>query len=266
MSKTILLTGATDGIGFETAKMLVVHGYHLLLHGRNEAKAHDVKQALLALNPNAKIDVYIADLSILTEVKDMAQAIIASNIKIDALINNAGIFITNHGLSTYGIDIRFIVNTIAPYMLTRLLLPILQVNARIINLSSQAQMPIEWQALIHGGELDASSAYAQSKLGITLWSLALAKELEGKAIVIAINPKSFLGSKMVMEAYGQKGYDLKIGAELLYRAALSDEFANANGLYYDNDIEMFGNPHPHALNEANQNKLIQIMNDFLDKN
>ncbi len=265
MAKTILLTGATDGIGLETAKILVAQGHHLLLHGRSKTKAQDVKQALLTINPHAPIDVFIADLSVLTEVKTMTDAIIAKGIQLDVIINNAGIFMTSNGRSQYGLDTRFVVNTIAPYLLTKLLLPTLQPHARIINLTSQAQMPLDWDVFANGGELNASAAYAQSKLGILLWSIALAQELGNKAMVVAINPKSFLGSKMVKEAYGQEGFDVKIGAELLYRAAFSEEFANASGMYYDNDVESFAKPHPDALIKAQRDTLMLIMDTFLKK-
>ncbi len=265
MAKIILITGATDGIGLETAKMFAAKGHHLLLHGRNEAKLMSIKQYLLYVHPQVKIDTYIADLAHLNEVKAMAEAILTSQTRLDVIINNAGVFVTNTGLSSYGLDMRFVVNTIAPYLLTRLLLPSLQANMRIINLSSKAQMSIDWDAFINGGELDASSAYAQSKLGITIWSMALAQELGPKAMVLAINPKSFLGSKMVQEAYGQKGYDLSIGAKLLYRAALSEEFAYASGKYFDNDVEKFDSPHPDALSEKNWHILLQAMDIFLAK-
>ncbi len=265
MPKTILLTGATDGIGLETAKLFIEQGHNLLLHGRNEAKAHEVKKHLLTINPKANLDIYIADMTSLAQVKAMAQAIVVKKITLDCIINNAGVFMTKDAVSSYGLDTRFVVNTIAPYMLTRLLLPTLAPQARIINLSSRAQMPIQWEALLHGGELSAQEAYAQSKLGITMWSMALAKELSDKAVVVAINPKSFLGSNMVKEAYGKEGHDVKIGAKLLYRAAFSEEFATANGEYYDNDLEMFADPHPQALQSENQATLLKIMDTFLQK-
>ncbi len=265
MSKTVLLTGATDGIGFETAKLLVAHGHKLLLHGRNEAKAQEVKRHLLSTHPQAQIDICIADFSSLTQVKTMAQDIMNKNIVLDVIINNAGVFMVEQGLSVYGLDIRFIVNTMAPYLLTRLLVRALAPQARIINLSSRAQMPLTWESWIHGGELDAQSAYAQSKLGIAIWSMALAKELKDKAVVTAINPKSFLGSKMVKEAYGQQGYDVSIGANLLYHAAFSEEFSKANGMYYDNDVESFASPHPQALDDKSQDALLSILDTFLQK-
>ncbi len=263
---TIFITGATDGIGLVTAKMLAEKGHSLILHGRNIEKLQNLTQNLQSLYPQVHIESAVADLAHLEQVKNMADALVAKAVKIDVLINNAGVFMTNSGLSLYGIDTRFVVNTIAPYLLTRLLMPIFTHGVRILNLSSRAQMSIDWHAFQQGGELEASSAYAQSKLGITLWSFALARELGTKAMVLAINPKSFLGSKMVQEAYGQKGYDVSIGAELLCRAALSEEFSAASGRYYDNDIESFAQPHPDTLSTAQQDTLLQSMNTFLRQN
>ncbi len=68
---------------------------------------------------------------------------------------------------------------------------------------------------------------------------------------------------MVKEAYGRQGFDLNIGADILYRAALSDEFANANGKYYDNDYESFANPHRFALIEKNRTELVSALDKFI---
>ncbi|MEM6266571.1 MAG: oxidoreductase, partial [Pseudomonadota bacterium] len=81
--------------------------------------------------------------------------------------------------------------------------------------------------------------------------------------MIAVNPASFLGSKMVKEAYGRAGHDLGIGADILTRAALSDEFSGASGRYYDNDRQAFFSPHPDAMSHAKNAALIQAIEDFL---
>ncbi len=259
MKKKILLTGATDGIGFETAKLLAESGNDLLIHGRNKEKLVEVTHTLKTLNPNISVSSYVADLSDLSNVTNMAKEILKDTTSIDAIINNAGIFMTSPGVAPNGMDIRFMVNTISPYVLTRLLLPILKEKGRIINLSSAAQAPIDWDAFTYGGELDPNAAYAQSKLAITMWSTELAKELGKKAVVISVNPKSFLGSKMVKDAYGHPGYDLKIGANILYMASLSDEFANKSGLYFNNDTGNFEEPHPFALLKENQRILMDVL-------
>jgi NAD(P)-dependent dehydrogenase (short-subunit alcohol dehydrogenase family) len=94
-------------------------------------------------------------------------------------------------------------------------------------------------------------AYAQSKLGITMWTRHMAEELgQAGPMVVAVNPGSLLASKMVKEGFGVAGSDLSIGADILTRAALSDEFAAASGRYFDNDAKRFAPPHPSGQSAA----------------
>lgn len=108
--------------------------------------------------------------------------------------------------------------------------------------------------------LSDNAAYAQSKLALTMWSrgLALAQGVEGPA-VIAVNPGSFLGTKMVKQAYGLNGRDVGIGEDILCRAALSDEFATASGQYYDNDSGRFASPHPDALDPGKSQEVVRTI-------
>lgn len=259
--KTILITGATDGIGLEAAKLFAKDGNKLLLHGRNSEKLENVKSQLLPINSD--IRTFVCDLSVLKNTKIFAEEILAVTDKIDIIINNAGVFVLDETTSTDGLDIRFAVNTISPYILTKMLLPILSDKGRIINLSSAAQTDVNFQQMLTGVKLSHDMAYAQSKLAITMWGMELAEELGDKAVVVSVNPKSFLGSKMVKTAYGREGYSLSIGADILYRAALSDEFANKTGSYYDNDYEKFANPHPFALDKQNRIELIKTLDKII---
>lgn len=249
VQKTVLVTGSTDGIGLVTAKLLVSMGHNLLLHGRNRSKLEKVLKELSGLAGGGRLESYEADLSRLVEVEDLARAVVEKNEKLDVLINNAGVFVTSVFTTDIGLDVRFAVNTIAPYLLTRKLLPLMDPSGRVINLSSTAQAPVDLDALRgrHRGASDGV-VYAQSKLALTMWSREMGLSLgdDGPAI-IAVNPGSMLGSKMVKEAYGVNGSDLRIGAEVLCRAALSDEFATASGQYFDNDQGRFTHPHPDAL-------------------
>jgi len=163
-------------------------------------------------------------------VEELAKAVAEKHANIDVMINNAGVFSTPDPITPDGLDVRFAVNTIAPYQLTKRLLPLLGNSGRVINLSSAAQATVDYDALAGQGRLPDGAAYAQSKLALTMWSrsMALALKDDGPAI-IAVNPKSFIGSKMVKQAYGVAGGDLRIGAEILGRASLSDEFAGASG-------------------------------------
>ncbi len=265
MTKTILLTGATDGIGLETAKFFAKEGYHLLIHGRNTRKLEEVKAELIDINKNIEIKSFVADFSLIENAKSIANEILGTVSKIDVIINNAGVFITDETRTADGLDVRFAVNTISPYILTRMLLPILSEKGRIVNLSSAAQASVDDSALIGATKLSHDSAYAQSKLAISMWTMELAEELGDKAVVVSVNPKSFLGSKMVKEAYGRNGYDLSIGADILFRAAVSDEFADKTGAYYDNDFGRFSSLHPFALSKENRVELMKVMDKVLQK-
>ncbi|WP_425318970.1 SDR family NAD(P)-dependent oxidoreductase [Vibrio panuliri] len=260
MQKIIVVTGATDGIGLETAKMLVEQGHHLVVHGRNPQKTTDVVTKLQALSNQAKVESVVADLSNLKSVTAMVSELAERFGKIDVLINNAGVFSTGNPITNDGLDVRFVVNTIAPYYLTKELLPLLGTSGRVVNLSSAAQAPVNLSALEGVQTLGDGEAYAQSKLALTMWSrsLGLANQNKGPMIV-AVNPKSFLGSKMVKDAYGVAGGDLKLGADILVRAALSTEFDAAHGKYFDNDIEAFAKPHSQAFDEAKVKQVISTI-------
>lgn len=265
MSKTILLTGATDGIGLETAKALAADGHKLLLHGRNMSKLEDTKQMLLRIKADVEIELLCADLSDLDAVHKMADTILSEGQKLDIIINNAGVFVMNDNdvIAKNGLDARFVINIIAPYILTKKLLPLLNTDGRVVNLSSAAQGTIDLNSFDKYKKLSHNDAYAQSKLAIVMWSMDLAEAYPNGPSFISVNPKSFLGSKLVKKAYGRQGYDLKIGADILCRAALSDEFANASGKYYDNDYGVFAEPHPYALNEKNRAMLMEKLERFL---
>lgn len=266
MQKTILITGSTDGIGLLTAQKLLTLGHKVLIHGRNSSKLEQSKQRLLESNKKGVIETYLADLSNISEVKKLANDISKNNNKIDVLINNAGIYKTNDKVTKDGLDVRFVVNTIAPYLLTKALFPLLDSSSRVVNLSSAAQAPVQEEALRGEIFLDDAHAYAQSKLGLTMWSfyLSLKTTTEG-LVIVSVNPKSLLGSKMVKDAYGINGGDINIGADILIRASVSDEFDNANGKYFDNDIGQFALPHLDATNIDKCKKVVSVIEEIINK-
>lgn len=229
MTKTILITGSTDGIGLATAKQLAAQGHSILLHGRSADKLERAKSDVQDVKGSAIVETYLADLSNLKEVEQLADAVKAKHETLDVLINNAGIFRVANPVTDDGQDVRFVVNTLAPYLLTHRLLPLLGNEGRVVNLSSAAQAPVNIAAL--KGEVNVGgdfSAYAQSKLALTMWTEQMAEELGANGpVLVAINPGSMLGSKMVTEGFGVAGGDIGIGADILSRAALSDEFADA---------------------------------------
>lgn len=266
MQKIILITGSTDGIGLETARMLVDGGHRVLLHGRNAAKLQETADSLSALSGSETLERYVADLSSLADVEALAKAVAAKHERLDVLINNAGVFRTPNTITPAGLDVRFAVNTIAPWLLTKRLLPLLNSAGRVVNLSSAAQSPVDPDALAGRTRLsDDFDAYAQSKLAITSWSRHLALELgEAGPVIIAVNPGSLLGSKMVKEGFGVAGGDIRIGAEILVRAALSDDFRSASGRYFDNDAGRFADPHPDALDLQKSKRVVQEITSILE--
>jgi len=267
MPKTILITGSTDGIGLEAAKALHSQGHRVLLHGRSNAKLKAAEKALSKLSGDGRVQSYLADLSRMADVVALSQAIAENHDRLDVVINNAGILRTTDTSTDDGLDVRFAVNTFAPYLLTQKLLPLLGPAARVVNLSSAAQSPVNLEALAGRTKIpDQLNAYAQSKLALTMWSRTMAdSQKENGLVFVAVNPGSLLATKMVKEGFGMAGKDIRIGSDILIRGALSDEFAEASGLYFDNDKGRFASPHPDALDPQKCQDVIRIIEAVLSE-
>lgn len=265
MQKTILITGSTDGIGLEAARRLVSEGHYVLLHGRDPVKLKRVKEMLSELPGSGNTKAYLADLSAMAEVERLARSVAENHARLDVLINNAGILKTANPVTADGLDVRFVVNTIAPYLLMQRLLPLLDATGRVVNISSAGQLPVDLEALAGRVRLtDDYTAYAQSKLALTAWSHSVALSLgDDGPVVVAVNPGSLLGTKMVKEGFNTAGKEVDIGVDILCRAALSEEFATASGQYFDNDSGRFAPPHPEALDAGKTEELIQVIDSVL---
>jgi len=267
MQKTILITGSTDGIGLETSKALAAQGHRILLHGRSAKKLEAARTAVLTTSPESTVDVFKADLSKFSDVVDLAEAVASKYPVLDVIINNAGIFKTSNTVTEDGLDVRFMVNTIAPYLLTNKLLPMMTADSRVVNLSSAAQAPVSISALKGESAIrDDFSAYAQSKLAITIWTMTMAERLgTGGPTVVAVNPGSLLGTKMVKSGFGTAGNDVQIGVDILCRAALSDDFIGRSGQYFDNDARRFAPPHPDASYPEKRETVVSTVETLISK-
>ena len=255
-SKRIFITGATDGIGLETAKKLKSLGHEVIVHGRNEKKLHSLEKEL-------GVKSFRADLSKLSEVNSMIDSILNTYTKIDVLINNAGVFKISDPITKDGFDVRFVVNTFAPYLITKRLLSILGVG-RVINLSSAAQSSVDIDAMLGKKKLDHFEAYAQSKLAITMWTRILAKEIgDDGPIMIAVNPASLLGTKMVREGFNTSGNDINIGVNILTSLALDDKHKTHSGEYYDNDNNRYAQPQADGSDDDKAKRIIKTIEEVL---
>ena len=147
--------------------------------------------------------------------------------------------------------------TMIAFLLTNELLPLLKQGekSRVINLSSAAQSPIDYEVLIGKQKRSESETYAQSKLALTMWSFYLAKTLPD-INAIAVNPGSLLNTKMVKEAFGNYWSSADKGANILYELAVSDDYQDASGKYFDNDKGTFAEAHRDAYKQTKIDKLI----------
>lgn len=264
MNKSILITGSTDGIGKLLAIKLAKEGHTVYVHGRNQNKLTELLSDIKSLSKNDNIYGFVADFSDLDSVKSMADQVKKDVSQLDVLINNAGIFKNPNSQNKDGIDMRFVVNYLAPYILANTLIPLLQkaTEPRILNLSSAAQSPISYNAMIGKEVVSENAAYAMSKLAITMWSFYIANTYKDIS-VIAVNPGSLLNTKMVKEAFGQHWSSADKGADILYELATSEEHKTMTGKYFDNDKGAYAHAHADAYNAAAIEKLIEATNKII---
>lgn len=261
MSKTIVITGSTDGIGKLTALKLAKQQHNIYVHGRNKAKLKEVISELKEASGNSNINGFVADFSKIEDVKAMAKRINETISTLDVLINNTGVFKSKTAKSANNLDMRIAVNYIAPYVLTNAIISMIEASEapRIINLSSAAQATVAISVLKGNEQIAESASYAQSKLALTMWSFKLAQEYPN-ITTIAVNPGSLLNTKMVKEAYGQHWSSAEKGQEILVELATEDFYKDKSGQYFDNDQGdtkgEFNTAHPDAYDARKVEELI----------
>ena len=269
-TKKILITGATDGIGKLTALRLAQDGHELYIHGRDSDKLSHTVGELQGTSGNENIFGIEADFAERSSIQSMIEYIQKELTHLDILINNVGVFKSSVSINNDGIDLRIMVNYLAPYLLTESLLPLIKKGSspRIINLSSAAQSTVLHDALFGRVQLSEQESYAQSKLALTMWSFYLAKT-NPSISTIAVNPGSLLNTKMVREAYGQHWSPADKGASILYDLALAREYEGVSGKYFDNDKGTergsFSRAHEDAYNALKVDDLIATTNRILSR-
>jgi NAD(P)-dependent dehydrogenase (short-subunit alcohol dehydrogenase family) len=239
--QSILITGATDGIGRITAERLAQMGARVLLHGRDPKKCRAARDEIRRETGSDKLECYVADFSSLPEVRQMAAEVLNAHERLDVLINNAGVLPVpgekkGRPLSAQGHELCMAVNYLAPFLLTILLLPPLRASdaARIVNVSSAAQEAIDFEdfMLTHG--YSPMRAYARSKLALAMFTFELDHRLKAENITVnCLHPGSLLDTKMVRQAFATPQGTPESGAEVEVYVAVSPDVAGVSGAYFD---------------------------------
>jgi NAD(P)-dependent dehydrogenase (short-subunit alcohol dehydrogenase family) len=202
--KVIFVTGSTDGLGRDVARKLATAGAHIIVHGRSLERGDSVVQEITREGKGSAC-FYPADLGSLSEVRALGTAILRDYQKIDVLVNNAGIgsrVPATRTLSGDGHELRFAVNYLSGFVLTRTLLPLVEKSgaARIVFVSSLSQSPIDFEDVMIERNYSGTRAYGQSKLAQIMFAFDLAAELSGKNVrVNALHPATYMPTSMVIE-------------------------------------------------------------------
>jgi NAD(P)-dependent dehydrogenase (short-subunit alcohol dehydrogenase family) len=238
---TILVTGATDGLGKALALELAWSGAAVLVHGRDEARIEQTLDELRQRGESDRIRPYRADFASLRQVGELAEEVLANEEELHVLVNNAGIGISlpggsERGESEDGIELRFAVNYLAPFLLTQRLLPLLRSSApaRIVNVSSAGQAPIDFEDVMLERSYSGGQAYAQSKLAQVMFTLDVAAELDGSGVTAnCLHPGTYMPTKMVHAAGIEPLDSLESGVRATMRLVASPDVEGVSGSYFD---------------------------------
>lgn len=255
--RVILVTGSTGGLGRETALALAQAGDHVILHGRNEQRAQDVLRQIQD-GGHGSARFYRADLASLEETKSLAESILADYERLDALVNNAGVFIPgddNRRTTDDGYELHFQVNYLAGYVLTNMLMPLLESSApsRIINVAS-GQRPLVFDDLQFENGYDGMQAYLRSKNAQIMMTYAMAPSLSKRGIVInSMFPSAFMDTDMVIEAGFEPQSSVETGRDALLQL-INDDVGTG---HFFNIFEV-GEAIPQATSPDAQRKLLEV--------
>ena len=238
-SRTILITGATDGIGKAAAVALAETGAHILVHGRNPQRALAAVESIKKESGSSAIEPVVADFASLKQVRQLVTEIINRCDRLDVLVNNAGVLMNDRVVTEDGFELTFQVNHLAHFLLTNLLLDLLKKSApsRIINVSSMVHgsAKIEFDNLQGEKNYSGYSAYGRSKLANILFTHELAERLRGTSVTVNALHPGVIATKLLRAGFGGFwGGGVKKGAETIVYLATSPEGGTVTGKYFVN--------------------------------
>ncbi len=247
--QTILITGATDGLGRALAHRLAADGASLILHGRDPGRLAATASEIAGahgLSPRT----LRADLADLRQVRELAAAVQQATSRLDVFVSNAGIGSgepdgRSRRTSADGYELRLAVNYLAGFLLTLELLPLLRgpAPARIVNVASIGQHPLDFSDLMLEHGYSGARAYAQSKLAQIMSGFTLAERIPASEVTVnSLHPSTYMPTKMVLMERGQSVDSLEDGVAATYRLASDEALAGVTGRYFDRTTEARANP------------------------
>jgi NAD(P)-dependent dehydrogenase (short-subunit alcohol dehydrogenase family) len=238
--KTCIVTGATSGIGFATAKTLAQQGATVVAVGRNPEKGIEIVTRIRRETDNTSTEFMPADLSVQAQVRRLAQQFQSGHPRLDVLVNNVGGFFTRRQLTADGIERTFALNHLSVFLLTNLLLDTLKASApaRIVNVSSDMHKSarIDFDDLQGEHKYSGARAYAQSKLAIVLFTYELARRLEGTGVTVNALHPGFVATNL----YQNSGRLIKLFTPLVKLMAKSPEEGAETSIYLATSSEVEG--------------------------
>ena len=267
--QTILITGATDGLGRALATELASSGAAVIIHGRDERRGRETLEAIREQTGNPNLHWLCADLASLAEVRGLASRVNDEHERLDVLVNNAGIGTTNRDggqerqQSQDGYELRFAVNYLAGYLLGRLLLPLLERSApaRIVNVSSAGQAPIDFDDVMLERGYSGVQAYCQSKLAQIMFTFDLADELADRGVsATCLHPATYMPTKMVLDSGTTPVSSLRQGIDATLRLIVDPELDGISGVYF-NGLRP-ATPHQQALDEQARRRLRALSDEL----
>ncbi len=253
--KTVLITGSTDGLGRETARALAARGAHVIVHGRSAERGTALVEEITR-SGKGSARFYAADFASLAAVRAFADTILANHPRLDLLVNNAGVLGGDapRRTSSDGHELHFAINYLAGFLLTERLLPRLRASApaRIVNVASRAQQPLDFDNVMLERNYNGGRGYAQSKLAQITYTKDLAEGLKGSGVsVYALHPASMMNTTMVRDIGAAPRSTVEEGLAAVLHAI--DAADAPSGTYFNGQVA--ASPHAQAMDPAAQAKL-----------
>ncbi|WP_426609598.1 SDR family NAD(P)-dependent oxidoreductase [Bradyrhizobium sp. McL0616] len=262
--KTVLITGSTDGVGRYVASRLAAEGAHVLIHGRDAARAKTLIDDIVKAGYAAPT-FYQADLSSMAGTRELATAVIRDHRHLDVFVSNAGIGSQNDGPqrqeSRDGHELRFAVNYLSGFLLAYLLLPLLKVAApsRIVNVASLGQHPIDFDDVMITKGYSGSRAYAQSKLAQIMFTVDLAAELKDAGITVnSLHPATYMNTTMVRAGGITPMSTVEQGGAAILHLVEGDDVARRSGLFFNGMNEARANPQTYDADARKRLRLLSL--------